>query len=157
MADIEGRLGRFAAGAGPCGLGRGEGGPPGERGGDPPISATTDERGKEKSKVPKARFATPHLSPPCLALLSRTPNHHCCGCCITCFCFFSLLVPCDLSTLHPTEHSIQVFLARFPFDRPLSSSIWCQRRSKYRSQTRRPKQGYRGELRVRAVGADRTM
>lgn len=114
-------------------LGKGDGGSPGETGGDPPISATPDERGKQKSKVPKARLASPRLSPPlpCFRehLIISTAVA---GCCITCFCFFvssfsSLVLPCDLSTLQPTEHSIQVFLARFPFDRPFSSSIWCQR------------------------------
>lgn len=164
MADIEGRLGSFAAGAGPCGLGRGDGGLPGDTGGDPPTSATTDERGKEEKQSPESSpcFASLRLTSlttlPCfLAHLIITAG---CGCCITRVCIFfvfSLQLPCDLSTLHLTEHSIQVFLARFPFDRPLSSSIWCQRRSKYRSQTRRPKQRYRGELRVRAVCADRTM
>lgn len=121
------------------------------------------ERGKAKSrKLALLCFASLRLTSlttlPCfLAHLIITAG---CGCCITRVCIFfvfSLQLPCDLSTLHLTEHSIQVFLARFPFDRPLSSSIWCQRRSKYRSQTRRPKQRYRGELRVRAVCADRTM
>lgn len=133
----------------------GRAGHPAKEGATRPHRQQQTREGKRKAKSRK--LASLRLTSHHLALLSRTPNHHCWGCCITCFCFFSFPLPCDLSTLHPTEHSIQVFLARFPFDRPLSSSIWCQRRSKYRSQTRRPKQGYRGELRVRAVCADRTM
>ena len=134
-------------------------GHPVKQGATRPYRQHQTREGNRKAKSRK--LASPRLASPLttLALLSRTPNHqHCCGWLLhhlfLFFCFFFFFPCVALRFEHPAAD--RALHTGIPRSLPLRSALF-QLNLVPKTQTRRPKQGYRGELRVRTVGADRTM